>query len=198
MATFEIESQRLTLEEFQNLPQGPPFYEFEQGDLILMSSPTLEHQDIVGLLFAFLHAFLRKSRLGRIAMELDVYLPDGRVYIPDLSFVEQENINRISPIDQKIHGAPTMVAEIVSNDAARDRIHKFQVYFENDVAWYWLVTQALEIEEYHLTPQGYVRTASIAAGEVFRPRVFPGLEINLQGLLGVSEEVPAESVESPN
>jgi len=91
-----------------------------------------------------------------------------------------------------------MVTEIVSNDAARDRIRKFQVYFENGAAWYWLVTQSLEIEEYHWVPQGYVRTASVAAGEVFRPQVFPGLEINLQELLGVSEEASAENVETPN
>ena len=153
MATLEIANQRLTLEEFQKLPEGPPYYEFEEGELILMSSPTLEHQDIVGLLFAFLHAFLRKTKLGRIVMELDVYLPDGRVYIPDLAFVAQDKISMISPIDQKIHGVPTMVAEIVSNDAARDRIRKFQVYFENGVTWYWLVTQSLEIEEYHRMPQ---------------------------------------------
>jgi len=188
MATLEIANQRVTLEEFQKLPEGPPYYEFEEGELILMSSPTLEHQDIVGLLFAFLHAFLRKTKLGRIVMELDVYLPDGRVYIPDLAFVAQDKISMISPIDQKIHGVPTMVVEIVSNDAARDRIRKFQVYFENGVTWYWLVTQSLEIEEYHRMPQGYVRTASVAAGDVFRPQVFPGLEINLQELLGVSEE----------
>jgi Uma2 family endonuclease len=188
MATLEIANQQITFEAFQKLPEGPPYYEFEQGELILMSSPTLEHQNIMGLLFAFIYAFLRKNKLGRIAMDLDVYLPDGRVYIPDLAFVAQEKRNIISPLDQKIHGAPTMVVEIVSSDAARDRIHKFQVYFENGVAWYWLVTQTLEIEEYHLTPQGYVRTASIAAGEVFRPQVFPGLEINLQELLGVEEE----------
>jgi len=198
MATFEIANQHVTLEEFRKLPEGPPYYEFEAGELILRSSPTLDHQTILGLLFAFLYAFLRKNRLGQVAMEVDVYLPDGRVYIPDLAFVAQEKITIISSVDQKIHGVPTMVAEVVSNDAARDRIHKFQVYFENGVERYWIVTQSLEIEEYHQTPQGYVRTASVAVGEVFRPQVFPGLEINLQELLGVSDDVAAETVENLN
>lgn len=195
MATVEIAKQSMTLEEYQRLPEGPPYYEFEEGELILMSSPTLDHQNIMGLLFALIYAFLRRNRLGRIVMDLDVYLPDGRVYIPDLAFITQERIGIISPVDQKIHGAPTMVAEILSSDAARDRIHKFQVYFENGVTWYWLLTQSLEIEEYHLTPQGYVRTASVAAGEVFRPQVFPGLEIDLKDLLGYEEEMP-ESLEN--
>ena len=195
MATLEIGRPQLTLEAFQRIPEGPPYYEFEDGELVLMSSPTMEHQNIMGLLFACLYAFLRKNRLGRVAMDLDVYLPDGRVYIPDLSFVAQDIIGMISPVDQKIHGAPTMVAEIVSGDAARDRIHKFQVYFENSVTWYWLVTQSLEIEEYHRTPQGYMRTASVAAGEVFRPQVFPGLEIDLRELLGDEEEGVGEKME---
>lgn len=188
MATVEVVRQPMTLEEFQRLPEGPPYYEFEEGEPILMSSPTLEHQNIMGLLFAFLYAFLRKNRLGRIVMDLDVYLPDGRVYIPDLAFVAREQAHILSPVDQKIHGAPTMVVEIVSSDEARDRIHKFQVYFENNVTWYWLLTQSLEIEEYHRTPEGYVRTASIAAGKVFRPQLFPGVEINLKELLGDEEE----------
>ena len=100
MATLEIGRPQLTLEAFQRIPEGPPYYEFEDGELVPMSSPTMERQNIMGLLFACLYAFLRKNRLGRVAMDLDVYLPDGRVYIPDLSFVAQDIIGMISPVDQ--------------------------------------------------------------------------------------------------
>ena len=37
----------MTLEEFRALPEGPPYYEFEEGELIPMTSPTPEHQDIL-------------------------------------------------------------------------------------------------------------------------------------------------------
>lgn len=63
---------RMTLEEFQALPEGPPHFEFEEGELIPMGSPTLEHQDLVGELTSLLRRFVRERKLGRVCMEVDV------------------------------------------------------------------------------------------------------------------------------
>ena len=35
----------MTLEEFRALPEGPPYYEFEEGELVPVTSPTPEHQE---------------------------------------------------------------------------------------------------------------------------------------------------------
>ena len=70
---------------------------------------------------------------------------------------------------------------------ARDRVHKFRVYYANSVTWYWIIdSNTLAIEEYHATPQGYLLMASVAAGEEFRPQLFPSLVINIAALLGVA------------
>jgi Uma2 family endonuclease len=96
----------------------------------------------------------------------------------------------LSPIDRKIHGSPDLAVEVTSSAPARDRVHKFRVYYGNGVPWYWIIdSNTLAIEEYHATPQGYLRTASIAAGEEFQPHLFPGLSMNLAALLDV--EPPA-------
>jgi hypothetical protein len=64
-----------------------------------------------------------------------------------------------------------------------------RVYYGNGVPWYWIIdANTLAIEEYQATPQGYLRTASVAPGEEFRPQLFPGLMINLQVLLGVEQD----------
>ena len=179
-------TQRMTLEEYQALPEGPPFYEFEEGELILVASPTPEHQDIVGELSHALRQFVRQQQLGRVFMDVDVYLPDGRGYIPDLAFLSTERLHLLNPTDRKIHGAPDLVVEVTSSAPARDRVHKFRVYYDNGVTWYWIIdSDTLAIEEYHATPEGYLRTASIAAGEEFQPRAFPGLSLHLTALLGV-------------
>jgi Uma2 family endonuclease len=188
MATTGV--QRMTLEEFRALPEGPPYYEYEEGALILVASYTAEHQDIVGVLSHVLRQFVRQYQLGRVVMEVDVYLPDGRGYIPDLAYLATKHLDLLSPIDRKIHGAPDLVVEVTSSTPARDRVHKFRVYFGNGVPWYWIIdSNTLAIEEYHATPQGYLRVASVAAGEEFRPQLFPNLVINLAALLGV--EPPA-------
>jgi Uma2 family endonuclease len=188
MGTTDI--QRMTLEEFRALPEGPPYYEYEEGELILVASPTPEHQDIVSELSHVLRQFVRQHQVGRVVMEVDVYLPDGRGYIPDLAYLAAEHLHLLNPTDHKIHGSPDLVVEVTSSTPARDRVHKFRVYYDNGVPWYWIIdSNTLAIEEYHATTQGYLRTASVAAGEEFRPQLFLGLAINLVGLLGV--EPPA-------
>lgn len=189
------QEKRVTLEEFKSLPEGPPHYEFDEGELIPMGSPTLEHQDLVGELASLLRRFARERRLGRVCMEVDVYLPDGRVYIPDVSFVAADREGELlcAP-DRKIHGAPDLVVEVTSSNPERDRVHKFRVYYANGVPWYWIVdSETLAIEEYRATPEGYLRAGSTAPGEAFRPSLFPGLSIELAALIG--EASPPASTE---
>jgi Uma2 family endonuclease len=179
-------TQRMTLEHYKSLPEGPPHFEFEEGELIPMTSPTPEHQTIVMRMGNLLWEFVRKQKSGEVFMEVDVYLPDGRGYIPDLSFLSADHLHLLNPDDRKIHGVPDLTVEVTSSDPERDRVHKFRVYFDNGVPWYWIVDAAtLSIEEYHATRQGYLRTASIAPGEEFHPRLFAGLTINLAAIMGI-------------
>ncbi|MBI3947945.1 MAG: hypothetical protein HY321_18655 [Armatimonadetes bacterium] len=56
------------------------------------------------------------------------------------------------------------------------------------MAWYWIIDpMELVVEEYQLVEGRYVRAASVAAGSVFRPGIFPGLEIDLRALAGEDE-----------
>lgn len=126
-------AKRLTLEEFRAMPEGPPYYEYEEGELILVASPTPEHQDVVGVLWHVVWQYVRQHQLGRVVREVDVYLPDGRSYIPDLSYLSKERMHLISAIDRKLHGSPDLVVEVTSTAPARDRVHKFRVYYGNGV-----------------------------------------------------------------
>jgi Uma2 family endonuclease len=183
-------TQQMTLEEFRALPEGPPYYEYEEGELILMASRTPEHQDVVGALWNVLWQFVRQQQTGRVVMEVDVYLPDGRGYIPDIAYLSPERLHLLNPTDRKVHGSPDLVVEVTSSTPARDRVHKFRVYYGNGVPWYWIIdSNTLAIEEYHATPQGYLRTASVVPGEEFQPQLFPGLTLNLASLLGVTPPV---------
>jgi Uma2 family endonuclease len=184
-------AQPMTLEQYRALPEGPPHFEFEEGELIPMTSPAPEHQTIVMLMGYRLWEFVRQQKSGEVFMEVDVYLPDGRAYIPDLSFLSTDRLHLVNPEDRKIHGAPDLAVEVTSSEPERDRVHKFRVYYDNGVPWYWIVdTATLAIEEYHATPQGYLRTASVGAGEEFHPQLFAGFKINLAALLGTAPTTP--------
>jgi Uma2 family endonuclease len=192
-ATVSPQTRKYTIDDFNALPVGPPNYEFDEGEIIPLASPTITHQDVIDEFIIQLKPYVRKNALGRLFREIDVYLPDGRVYVPDFGILTATNTGIRSPIDGKIHGTPSMVAEVTSSDDARDRTRKFHVYLDNGVEWYWLITQSLIIEEYHAVASGYVRVSSTAPGEVFRPQLFPGLEIKLATLLA-----DADQTESPD
>ncbi|MDB5302337.1 MAG: hypothetical protein JWO87_4000 [Phycisphaerales bacterium] len=180
---------RMTMREFQALPEGPPYFEFERGELIPMVSPTSRHQDLMFVLTRALKDFTLQRRLGRVFFDVDVYLPDDEHgYIPDITYLSVAKLHLHHEAgDQKIHGAPDLIVELVSTDTHRDRVEKFRAYYDNGVAWYWMVdSKDLTIEEHQWTPEGYLRTATVATGEDFRPRLFDGLIINLAAMLKTS------------
>lgn len=176
-----------TLEEWLSLPEGPPYYELEGGKLLLMPSPRREHQQITGLLFARLHDYCRQSGAGTVVMEVDVALPNGRGYIPDIAFIAREREGQLLAADGKVHGAPDLVVEVLSPSARlRDLFTKLEGYQQAGVRFYWVVDpESLLVAEYELTEEGYVLRSHVQGDTPFRPRLFPGLEVRL------SEMVPA-------
>jgi len=182
-----LEKRRSTLAEFEQIPVGPPYYEFDEGETIELATPKFTHQKILAEFTTELTLYRRKHRSGEYFECVDVYLPDGKVYVPDFGFLSNANLVLLWDTDEKIHGAPDMVAEITSQDANRDRVRKFHVYHANGVQWYWIVDQAtLTIEEYRWTATGYTLHITTERGQVFRPELFPGMELNLAENLGAS------------
>lgn len=188
----------LTLADFDALPEGPPNYEFDGGRLIAMPRPHPRHQAILRELSTELTIYLRAHRIGAVWPEIDVQLSRRRVYVPDLVFLSQSQLDRYSSDRGRIVGAPDLVVEIVSPaSASRDRVAKFNAYREAGVPWYWLIdSQSLAVEEYRLMPEGYLAVARVAAGEIFRPQLFPDLGVNLAELMGEAGSAEIEAQES--
>ena len=192
MSAKVAEEMAMSLEDWLGMPEGPPYYELEDGRLIEMPSPRMEHQRIVFKLAALLDEWAARHDLGVVVMAVDVALPTGRGYIPDLAFIRKGREGVIGS-DGKVHGVPDLVVEVMSpTTRSRDRYRKFRGYFDAGVEWYWIVdAEGLGMEEYRLTPDGYLCTAISGEGEVFEPKAFPGLRINLKELVkieGVSSQ----------
>ena len=178
--------QRLwTQEEYWRLPEGPPYYELEDGELIEMVRPRGRHQLIIGRLFGAIDSYLAKERLGSVWPEVAVYLSPRHVYIPDLSFLLTDNLGRFAD-DVAIAGPPDLVVEVISpSTASRDKAHKLRVYYAAGVPWYWLVeAESLLVTEYRYTPDGYLVNQIVSPDDVFNPALFPGLALPLAELVG--------------
>ena len=201
MATQAVTSpliieRRWTQTEFRRLPEGPPYYELEEGELIEMPRPRRIHQAIIKKLLVALDQYLTRQPIGDVWSEVEVVLSPTRIYIPDLSFLLAENMSRFaSDDDVAIQGSPDLVVEVVSpSTARRDRSQKLRAYQQAGVPWYWLVeTEPLLITEYRHTAEGYL--VNQTAAEAFAPALFPGLTLPLAEWFADRKDVEEESHE---
>jgi Uma2 family endonuclease len=176
----------MSLEEFERLPEGPPFYDYINGEAIELNKPTGRHQRIEMRLSNTLFEFTSARSLGEVYHQIDVKLPVGNWVGPDIVFIAAEHLDRYDEKKGDLYGAPDLAVEITSPSTAEyDRIVKFEQYRLSEVPWIWIVDQdSLAVEEYQWTPSGYLRIGGALGSETFRPRLFEGLEIDLAGLTG--------------
>lgn len=176
----------MTREEFDRLPEGPPYYDYIEGEAVEVNRPTGRHQMIEMRLANALWEHVQANALGEVFPEIDVALPTGNVVGPDILFLSTERRHLYDDVKGDLYGAPDLVVEILSpSTAAYDRTEKFVHYYRAEVAWVWFVDQdSLVIEEYRWTPEGYLRSVPVNTGQLLRPGLFPGLEIDLRNLMG--------------
>lgn len=163
--------------DYQAMPQGPPYFQLIEGDLIMSPSPTTLHQRIAGRLLSLIHTFLESHPIGEVFMApLDVFLSDTNVYQPDVMFVSNERRSIIT--DHGLEGAPDLVIEILSpSTAAHDQGFKRKVYARTGVLELWLI-DPLErrIQIYELQSRPDLPSATHGPKAVYSTKLLPGLK----------------------
>ena len=184
--------KKLTLTEFLALPEddsSPVKYELEFGELVEVTRPTWEHNELLQELAHIIRSYVRTKGLGRVSGDILVILDEEKdlSYAPDIVFVATEHLDRIR--EGRVYGPPDLVVEILSPTTVhRDIGVKKRIYHAYGVQWYWVVDmERRTVEEYRWTEEGYLLTQVALPGEVFQPKVFPGLSIDLQSLFGTVE-----------
>jgi Uma2 family endonuclease len=172
----------MSREQFLQLPEGPPFYDYVNGEAIEVNRPSVRHQEILLALGASLHGYVQARALGKVLIEVNLELPNGNIYTPDILFYTPETAALLDLSQGYVRGVPDLIVEILSPSTADyDRTQKMADYAACSVPWVWLVDQeTLLVEEYQWTPEGYLRRQAVEAQTPFRPQVFP--ELTLQGV----------------
>jgi Uma2 family endonuclease len=186
---------RLTREEYQALPEGPPYYELLDGELVEMTQPMLPHQLLLLRLAELWNAHLRAGTRGLLVSEPNLYLSGtDDVCHPDLVYVALAR-KRICRRDG-IYGTPDVVCEILSPSTARiDRGIKREAYRQAGVPHLWLVDpeRPVMVEEYVLGAEGrYELHAAVTAPAEWEPAAFPGWELALAELDAAVAQVDSD------
>ncbi|HVC92168.1 MAG TPA: Uma2 family endonuclease [Pirellulales bacterium] len=129
----------LTEEEFLDWCDEDTKAEWVDGKVVLMSPANVQHALLSGFFYRVLSDFVDHHRLGTaFNSDLMIRLKDGRLRIPDLSFLTNQGMAMLS--EKLCDGAPELLAEIVSPDSKhRDWHDKYAEYEAEGVAEYWIV-----------------------------------------------------------
>lgn len=181
--------KRWTREEFRQIPETvDQRIEWEDGELIIMASPSLRHQRIAIRLIGALLSYITLHKLGELLYEIEVDISDVRTVIPDIVFVSDENSHMLHT--QSIVGGPDLIVEILSESTQkRDWDAKLKAYQAAGVEHYWIVSQDLTIWEFVVDSAEFKFPQFYDKGEDFTPSLFPDFSINLAALMG---ELPSE------
>ena len=176
-------SRPLTVHDYRELPEGPPYSQLIEGDLIMAPSPDLFHQDILLNLAWIIRSYLKSNAIGKVAIApSDVRLTDLNVYQPDLYFVSNARKSILS--DQGAEGAPDLVVEILSPRTARfDKGIKREVYARTGVKELWIIDPILrQVQVYHLARSADVPVATLGEESHLESPLLPALKIQIENI----------------
>jgi Uma2 family endonuclease len=169
----------MTSEQYAALPECERKLELLDGVVVMAARPRIDHQRVVGRLFAVLDLWTTQHGLGVVCPEPEVRLTDSWSPAPDLVFVSTANRGRIQ--QTHIQGPVDLAIEILSpSNTGSDREDKFAAYARFGIPWYWIVDlDARTLEEYQAENGVYIHRWDHPFDQPFSPRLFPGLTIDL-------------------
>lgn len=164
----------VTREQYLDLPDDDYSYDMVQGVLFVAPSAEPEHGRVQVRFASVLDQHLRRHPVGVAMVEVDVLFPDGGdVLRPDVSFVLEE---RRSVLLKHIHGAPDLVAEVLSDSTAdRDLSTKAGRYLANGVREYWIVDPRNRTVQLWLNRKTHWEKRSV---RILQSEMLPGFEID--------------------
>jgi Uma2 family endonuclease len=160
--------------------------ELIKGKIFKMSpAPGRLHQKTTVKLISRIDRFLEGKKCEVYSAPFDVRFPkdsdDNKTYTvvqPDLCIIcDQSKLD-----DKGCLGAPDMIIEILSPKTAKNDIKdKFQLYEENGVSEYWIVSPENRVVDVFILKedQKYHLIGKFADDDKVKVNIFDGLEINL-------------------
>jgi len=173
-------SRQMTYEEFLAWADEDTLAEWIDGEVVVYSPASKQHQELVDFLTSVLHSFVTHRNLGVVlSAPFQMKLEHGRE--PDLLFVTREHLGRLK--GTYLDGPADLVVEVVSPErVGRDRGEKFYEYAQGGVPEYWLIDPDLCWAEFYQLAEGRYRPAFSGEMGEYRSEVLPGFWLRVEWL----------------
>jgi Uma2 family endonuclease len=188
-----LNGDHLTVPEFERRYEATPdikFAELIEG-IVVMSPPISSlHSDTHGLLYALLKHYARATPGVGATLCASLRLDGQNEYQPDAMLRIKSGPQarcKVGP-DGLLEGSPELAAEIAISSAGYD-LHEKKAVYQRALVQEYLVWEVMDakINWFALEEGEYVELKPRADG-VICSRVFPGLWLDIRGLLAGDEE----------
>ena len=179
--TANVNATILTYEDYRNTPDDQR-YELLDGALVVLPTPNIAHQRVLGDLSFALHDFVREKRVGAAFLRVAVVLSDTNVVEPDITFVSESRMDIVET--DNIRGAPDLVVEIISpSNPERDVVRKRDIYARHGVGEYWIADpDARSIRVMTLEGSTYSIIGEYEVGDKLTSPTLKGLRLGVEGV----------------
>ena len=173
---------RMSLDEFLALSETDERLELFDGVLYVMSTPTKDHQFLMGQLYVLFVLYLDSFALPPAEVYQDITtiltVELQRAVEPDLVVIlaGRTDIGGV----RHVEGVPDIVVEILSTDRNHDLVFKRRIYAEAGVREYWIFDPVNDrVLPLELRDGDYVERPALTATDTLTTPLLPGLSIPL-------------------
>lgn len=137
-----VTARKLTIEEFEQLPDDGYRYELVDGELERVPPTGEVHGDVDRQFIWLLESFIRPRGIEKLFVETSFVLSPDRQTVrqPDIAFVRADRLAMDRDRERSVRLAPDLVIEIVSPSDRRSAVvAKAHEYLSFDVRLVWVV-----------------------------------------------------------
>jgi len=168
---------RVSYADLERAPEDGRRYELYDGEVLVVPSPHVRHQDAAANVFELLHSYARRHGGKALIAPIDIVFSEFDVLQPDVAFFCDPRRHLLRQ-DEAIRAAPDLVVEVLSPSTERsDRGRKMQVYARFGVPEYWIVDPYAKTVEVHQLSESRFRLEQRAEeGDTVRSPTLSDLE----------------------
>jgi prevent-host-death family protein len=185
---YQYGGKKVSYEEFMEINEKSTLrMEFINGEIHLLSSPTIWHQEILGQLHLIFTEYFKSKKCRVFLAPFEVHFRKKEINEPDVMqpdlLVACDLENNVTEKGRYM-GTPTLVIEILSDSTRnKDMIDKLNTYRLSGVEEYWIVDQRQEnIMIYNFADCEIDKYKIFEKGDVAQSLFFTGLSVTIDRL----------------
>lgn len=180
--------KKVSYEEFLEINEKSTLrMELINGEIYLLDSPNIGHQEILGRLYLSFHEYFKDKKCRVFFAPFDVHLQQKDLKTPD---VVQPDVLVVCDLEDSVNekgrytGTPDLVIEILSDSTrGKDMVDKLNSYMLSAVKEYWIVDPKQEtIIIYSFVDNDVDRLKAFERGSTAQSALFEGLSVDVDSL----------------